>query len=72
MDILSIDSLSDAEIARILDRGLAFSDGQPGQALAGRGQAKAARRTLLPVAKGPYESPEKPKAKALLEGLKVE
>jgi hypothetical protein len=43
-----------------------------GQALAGRGQAKPARRILLPVAKGPYESPEKPKARALLEALKAE
>ena len=40
-----------------------------GSALAERSQAQAARRTLLPLANGPYEAPEKPKARAILEAL---
>jgi hypothetical protein len=40
-----------------------------GAELAREGQAEAARKTLLPVANSGYDSPEKPKAQAVLEGL---
>jgi hypothetical protein len=38
-----------------------------GEALVAHGQPKEARRVLLPVAKGAYESPERAKARTLLE-----
>jgi hypothetical protein len=38
-----------------------------GTELAARGERSWARRTLLPVAAGPYESPERPGAEAVLE-----
>jgi hypothetical protein len=40
-----------------------------GQELARRGNVVDARRILRPVADGPYDSPEKPRAKALLNTL---
>lgn len=39
-----------------------------GEALVRRGNSAAARRTLLPVANGAYETPERPRAQALLGG----
>ncbi|MEI9928523.1 MAG: hypothetical protein WDN44_13525 [Sphingomonas sp.] len=41
-----------------------------GQELARRGDALDARRALLPVADGAYDSPEKPAAKAALAGIR--
>jgi len=41
-----------------------------GEALVTRRQPKEARKALLPVAKGAYESPERAKARALLEATK--
>jgi hypothetical protein len=41
-----------------------------GEELARQHQAVAARKILEPVAHGPYNSPEQPKAQAVLEGLK--
>ncbi len=40
-----------------------------GRALAARGDASAARKTLLPVAHGAYDSPERAAADATLQGL---
>ncbi len=40
-----------------------------GSELARRGEADAARKTLRPVADGPYDSPERAKARAVLESL---
>jgi hypothetical protein len=40
-----------------------------GEGLAAHGEAEAARRALLPVAKGPYESPERSKAQKVLEAI---
>ena len=40
-----------------------------GEALAGRGATEAARRTLIPVANGAYESPEAAEARVLLARL---
>ncbi|WP_066800707.1 tetratricopeptide repeat protein [Sphingomonas soli] len=40
-----------------------------GEALAKRGAIEAARRTLIPVAQGAYESPEAAEARVLLAGL---
>lgn len=40
-----------------------------GEELARQHQAIAARKILEPVAHGPYDSPEQPKAEAVLEGL---
>jgi hypothetical protein len=40
-----------------------------GTELAREGQAAAARKLLLPVADSGYDSPEKPKAQAVLQGL---
>lgn len=40
-----------------------------GEGLIAHGEAKEARRTLLPVAKGAYQSPERAKAEALLEAV---
>jgi len=39
-----------------------------GEALVRRGNSAAARRTLLPVANGAYETPERVRAQALLGG----
>ena len=38
-------------------------------ALAGTGQGDTARRVILPVAAGPYDSPERPRARALLRSI---
>uniref|UniRef100_UPI002FCC06C1 hypothetical protein n=2 Tax=Pseudomonadota TaxID=1224 RepID=UPI002FCC06C1 len=40
-----------------------------GEALAKRGNAAAARNALIPVANGPYETPEAAPARTLLSGL---
>jgi hypothetical protein len=40
-----------------------------GTALAGRGEREAARRTLRPVTHGAHESPEREKARAVLEAI---
>jgi hypothetical protein len=40
-----------------------------GEALAKRGAAEAARRTLMPVANGAYDSLEAGRARTLLAGL---
>lgn len=40
-----------------------------GEELARQNQPAAARKILEPVAHGPYDSPERPKAEAVLEGL---
>ena len=40
-----------------------------GEALARRGETVAARRALLPVANGAYDTPEGARARALLAGL---
>jgi hypothetical protein len=40
-----------------------------GQELAREGHADAAIQTLMPVANGPYDSPERPQAEAIVSGL---
>jgi len=40
-----------------------------GEELAKRGDAEGARRALLPIAAGAYDSPEKARAQAILDGL---